>query len=104
MDGRGDAERPPEKPPATCWAAPRPRGDHQRRPCPGEVREAGGPATVAWDLGSINQNFAQSLAVADNVPARDAWLLVGVNLGALAPDRGSSSSTQSEGREFLLKS
>jgi hypothetical protein len=68
-----------------------------------QIRADGGPATVAWDLGSINQNFAQSLVVADNVPAKDAWLLVGINLGRFTPDRGSSF-VQSEGREFLLKS
>jgi hypothetical protein len=67
------------------------------------IRAEGGPATVAWDLGSMNQNFAQSLAVTDNVPAEDAWVLVGVNLGRFTPDRGSSFK-QSEGREFLLKS
>ena len=68
-----------------------------------EISADGGPTTVAWDLGSINQNFAQSLAVTDNVPAEGAWVLVGVNLGRFTPDRGSSFE-QAEGREFLLKS
>jgi hypothetical protein len=68
-----------------------------------QIREGGGPATVAWDLGSINQNFAQSLTVTDNVPAEDAWVLVGINLGRFTPDRGSSFK-QAEGRELLLKS
>lgn len=68
-----------------------------------QIRQDGGPDSVAWDLGSINQNFAQSLAVTDTVPADDAWVLVGINLGRFTPDRGSSFK-QAEGREFLLKS
>ena len=68
-----------------------------------QIRAAGGPASVAWDLGSMNQNFAQSLAVTDNIPARDAWVLIGVGLGRFTPDRGSSFK-QSEGRELLLRS
>lgn len=68
-----------------------------------QIKLDGGPDSVAWDLGSINQNFAQSLVVADNVPADDAWVLVGINLGRFTPDRGSSFK-QAEGREFLLKS
>ena len=69
-----------------------------------QIAEDGGPATVAWDLGSMNQNFAQSLAVTDNVPAsRGAWVLVGVNLGRFTPGRGDNFE-QAQGREFLLKS
>ena len=34
---------------------------------PADVKREGGPDVAAWDLGSMNQNFAQSLAVADNV-------------------------------------
>jgi hypothetical protein len=69
-----------------------------------EIEAAGGPACVAWDLGSMNQNFAQSLAVADNVPARrPAWIVIGLNLGRFTSDRGASMR-QSEGRELLLKS
>jgi hypothetical protein len=66
------------------------------------VRE-GGPVTVAYDLGSPNQNFAQSLVIADNVPARDAWVLIGVGPGRFETDRGASYR-QTEGRELLLAS
>ncbi len=52
----------------------------------------------------MNQSFAQSLAVADNVPARRAGLdLIGLNLGRFTSDRGASMK-QAEGRELLLKS
>jgi hypothetical protein len=69
-----------------------------------EIEAAGGPACVAWDLGSMNQSFAQSLAVADNVPVREpAWIIIGLNLGRFTSDRGASMK-QAEGRELLLKS
>ena len=68
-----------------------------------DVKREGGPDVAAWDLGSINQNFAQSLAVADNVPATPTYLLIGVGLGRFTSDRGSSLK-QAEGRELLLES
>jgi len=68
-----------------------------------DIRREGGPDVAAWDLGSINQNFAQSLAVADNVPAASTYLLVGVGLGRFTSDRGSSL-IQAEGRGLLLDS
>ena len=68
-----------------------------------DITSLGGPQTAAWDLGSPNQNFAQSLAVADNVPNSPAWILIGINLGRFTPDR-SASMKQVVGREFLLKS
>jgi hypothetical protein len=68
-----------------------------------EVEKLGGPKVAAWDLGSMNQNFAQSLAIADNVPNSPAWILIGLNVGRFTPDRGSNMK-QVVGREFLLKS
>lgn len=67
------------------------------------VRSAGGPAVAAFDLGSINQNFAQSLAVVDTVPDTPAILLVGINQGRFTPSRGDNQK-QAVGRELLLKS
>ena len=68
------------------------------------IDAAGGPSCVAWDLGSMNQNFAQSLAIVDNVPAReDAWIVIGLRLGRFTSDRGASMK-QAEGRELLLPS
>jgi hypothetical protein len=68
-----------------------------------EIREAGGPEVVAYDLGSINQNFAESLAVVQSAPDTPAWLLVGINLGRFTATR-EVNAQQAEGREFLLES
>jgi hypothetical protein len=68
-----------------------------------EIVALGGPRVAAYDLGSINQNFAQSLAVADSAPDTPAWLLVGINLGRFTASR-EQNAAQAEGREFLLDS
>ena len=68
-----------------------------------EIREAGGPDVVAYDLGSINQNFAESLSVVDAAPDTPAWLLVGINLGRFTATRDQNAQ-QAQGREFLLDS
>jgi hypothetical protein len=63
----------------------------------------GGPDTEVFNLGSMNQNFAQSLAVVENVPDTPATVIVGINPGRFTPSRGDNQK-QAEGREFLLKS
>ncbi len=68
-----------------------------------EIREAGGPEVAAYDLGSINQNFAESLAVVQSAPDTPAWLLVGINLGRFTATKDVNAQ-QAEGREFLLES
>lgn len=68
-----------------------------------EVRRQGGPEVVAYDLGSINQNFAESLSVVDSAPDTPAWLLVGVNLGRFTATR-EQNAIQAQGRELLLDS
>jgi hypothetical protein len=68
-----------------------------------EIREQGGPEVAAFDLGSINQNFAESLAVVDSAPDTPAWLLVGVNLGRFTATK-EENARQAEGRELLLDS
>ncbi|HQH21647.1 MAG TPA: hypothetical protein PLJ89_06065 [Thermoleophilia bacterium] len=68
-----------------------------------EIEALGGPRVTAFDLGSINQNFAESLAVVENVPDTPAWLLVGVNLGRFTATR-QQNAMQARGREFLLGS
>ena len=68
-----------------------------------EIEALGGPRVAAYDLGSMNQNFAESLAVVDSVPDTPAWLLVGVNLGRFTSTR-EVNAEQAEGREFLLRS
>ena len=67
------------------------------------IRKAGGPDTEVYNLGSMNQNFAQSLAVVDNVPDTPATVVVGINPGRFTPSRGDNQK-QAEGRELLLKS
>jgi hypothetical protein len=67
-----------------------------------EIEELGGPRVAAYDLGSINQNFAESLAVAQSVPDTPAWLVVGINLGRFTATR-QINARQAEGREFLLE-
>jgi hypothetical protein len=68
-----------------------------------EIAALGGPRVAAYDLGSINQNFAQSLAVVDSAPDTPAWLLVGVNLGRFTATE-EQNAAQAEGRELLLES
>ena len=69
----------------------------------GEIAQDGGPRVAAYDLGSINQNFAESLAVVDSVPDTPAWMLVGINLGRFTESK-QTNAVQSEGRELLLES
>lgn len=68
-----------------------------------EIKALGGPRVAAFDLGSINQNFAESLAVVQSVPDTPAWILVGVNLGRFTPTKQDNAG-QAEGRELLLDS
>jgi len=67
------------------------------------VRRRGGPRIAAWDLACINQNFAETLAVADNVPDSPAWVLIGVNLGRFTAFPAQNEQ-QVSGRDLLLKS
>jgi len=68
-----------------------------------EIEARGGPRVTALDLGFINQNFAETLAIADNLPARGSWLLVGVNLGRFTAFP-AVNERQVVGRDLLLKS
>ena len=69
-----------------------------------EVRRSGGPRIAAWDLACINQNFAETLAVADNVPTVEpAWVLIGVNLGRFTA-YPAQNEQQVIGRDLILKS
>ncbi|HET6493974.1 MAG TPA: SGNH/GDSL hydrolase family protein [Thermoleophilia bacterium] len=68
-----------------------------------DVAALGGPAITAYDLGTNNQNFAESMAVVDNVPETSTWVLIGVNPGRFT-NTPSRSADQLEGRELLLES
>ena len=67
------------------------------------IAAAGGPETTVFDIGSNNQNFAQSLAVIDNVPDSPATAIVGINLNRFYASRADNEK-QAEGRELLLES
>jgi hypothetical protein len=68
-----------------------------------QVHRLGGPRVAAWDLGCINQNFGESMAVADNVPtAKPAWVLIGINPGRFT-EPPATNEQQIVGRDFLLK-
>ncbi len=68
-----------------------------------DVEALGGPSVTAVDLGFINQNFAETLAIADNVPADGSWVLIGVNLGRFTA-YPQVNERQVVGRDLLLKS
>lgn len=68
-----------------------------------DVHRLGGPRVAAYDMGSIHQNFAHSLAVADNVPGKDAWIVIGVSIGRFAGEEAPNLD-QAVGRGLLLKS
>ena len=68
-----------------------------------EIVQLGGPRVAAYDFGSSNQNFAESLAVVDSAPDTPAWLIVGINLGRFTVAK-QQNAAQAEGRELLLKS
>ena len=67
------------------------------------VKRGGGPRIAAWNLACINQNFAETLAVADNVPDSPAWVLIGVNLGRFTAFPAQNEQ-QVIGRDLVLKS
>jgi len=49
----------------------------------GQIVAKGGPATLAWNMGSTNRTMAQNVAIVENLPQGvDALVYIGVNLGA----------------------
>ena len=68
-----------------------------------QVERAGGPQTVAYNLSSRMQRYAQSWAIVDNLPDTPTTVLVGVNLGRFTTSPRSNYN-QVIGRELLLKS
>ena len=67
------------------------------------IRSRGGPAVSAYDLSSSNQNFAESLAIVDNLPSGPGVVLVGVNPTRFVTTPAVNEQ-QTEGRELLLDS
>lgn len=68
-----------------------------------DIADLGGPSITAYDLGSSNQTFAESLAVVDNVPDTPAWVVIGVSKGRFVYDM-KTNLEQVYGRELLLES
>lgn len=68
-----------------------------------EIKQDGGPTVQAYDLGSMNQNYGQDVAIIDNAPKIPSIVLIGVNVGRYTPS-SSASMMQTAGRELLLNS
>lgn len=63
----------------------------------------GGPDVEAYTLASSNQNFAEDVAVLDNLPARGSTVVLGINVNSFIFDPDISFQ-QVVGRELLLSS
>jgi hypothetical protein len=67
------------------------------------IRQATGVQVYVNDLASMNQSFGQSLAIADNLPPKDAVLIIGVNQARFTASPGDNED-QIVGRPLLLQS
>lgn len=68
-----------------------------------EIRRASGVDVYVNDLASMNQSFGQSLAIAANLPAKNAVLVIGVNQARFTASP-SDNEDQIVGRPLLLQS
>lgn len=68
-----------------------------------DIRRLGGPRVYAANLSSSLRMHSQSLAIADNVPAEDAWLVVGISPNRFASNADVTLS-QAVGKGMLLRS
>lgn len=59
-----------------------------------QIKAAGGPSTMAWNMGSRNRTMAQNVAIVKNLP-RDARavVLIGINLGSFTSSQKTTSIT-----------
>ncbi len=57
----------------------------------GDVARLGGPRIAAWNASTSNQDFAQTLAIVDNVPDTPTWVIIGIG-----PGRFTASPARSE--------
>ena len=54
----------------------------------------GGPATLAWNMGSRNRTMAQNVAIVKKLPAgAHAIVYIGINLGAFTSAQKTASVT-----------
>lgn len=56
-----------------------------------DIARFGGPTVAAWNGGSSNQDFAETLAIVDNVPDSPTWVVIGVG-----PGRFTASPAENE--------
>ena len=59
-----------------------------------QIVDKGGPATLAWNMGSGNRTMAQNVAVVKKLPkGADVVVLIGINLGAFTSSQKTASIT-----------
>lgn len=68
-----------------------------------DVAQLGGPRIAVWNAASSNQDFAESLAIVDNVPDSPTWVLIGVGLGRFTASP-ADSEREIVGISMLVKS
>jgi hypothetical protein len=57
-----------------------------------QIVKNGGPATLAWNMGSRNRTVAQNVAIVKNLPqGAHALVLIGINLGAFTSAQKTAS-------------
>jgi hypothetical protein len=68
-----------------------------------DVARLGGTRITAWNASSSNQDFAETLAIVDNVPVSPTWVIIGIG-----PGRFTASPEKCEqevvGKGLLMKS
>ena len=68
-----------------------------------DVARLGGERVAAWNASTSNQDFAETLAIVDNVPDTPTWVIIGIG-----PGRFTASPARSEqevvGMGLLMKS
>jgi hypothetical protein len=60
-----------------------------------QIRSAGGPAALAWNLGSRNRTMAQNVAIVKALPRVPGIVFIGVNLGAFTSAQRTATLPQS---------
>ena len=56
-----------------------------------QIVAAGGPETLAWNMGSRNRTMAQNLAIVKKLPKVPTVIYVGINLGSFTSTQKSAS-------------
>ncbi len=57
-----------------------------------EIEANGGPATLAWNMGSSNRTMAENVAIVEHLPrAAQAIVFIGINLGSFTSTDGTAS-------------